>query len=264
MGATLRRRAAVTCAPWTPAATGASTGSRLLPVLPLDDSCLFPGASLALVVDQPAAVPPPCSPTARAARCWRSPGGRGASARATSTPSARSPSCASATPSRPSSTASSSTASPAPGSTSSSASTCSWPRRSPRGGRRGRRVGPRRRGARTLPPRPRRPARVPRAAAPVERADGLGEPRLPAPADHPPPRQKLLEANAPERCLRDRPRPRRAAAEGADDLRGAVRRRGVAYPSTIPHEGAERSAGPARSAAAVARAEPAGRKSCVP
>jgi ATP-dependent Lon protease len=32
------------------------TGSRLLPVLPLEDSCLFPGASLALVLDRPAAV----------------------------------------------------------------------------------------------------------------------------------------------------------------------------------------------------------------
>jgi ATP-dependent Lon protease len=32
------------------------TGSRLLPVLPLDDLCLFPGASLALVVDRPAAL----------------------------------------------------------------------------------------------------------------------------------------------------------------------------------------------------------------
>jgi len=31
-----------------------ATGSRLLPVLPLDDACLFPGASLVLVVDKPA------------------------------------------------------------------------------------------------------------------------------------------------------------------------------------------------------------------
>ena len=31
-------------------------GSRLLPVLPLKDVCLFPGASLALVLDNPAAV----------------------------------------------------------------------------------------------------------------------------------------------------------------------------------------------------------------
>jgi ATP-dependent Lon protease len=31
-------------------------GSRLLPVLPLDDVCLFPGASLALVLDRPAAL----------------------------------------------------------------------------------------------------------------------------------------------------------------------------------------------------------------
>ncbi len=31
-------------------------GSRLLPVLPLDDICLFPGASLTLVVDRPAAL----------------------------------------------------------------------------------------------------------------------------------------------------------------------------------------------------------------
>ena len=33
-----------------------ATGSRLLPVLPLDDICLFPGASLVLVVDKPAAL----------------------------------------------------------------------------------------------------------------------------------------------------------------------------------------------------------------
>jgi len=33
-----------------------ATGSRLLPVLPLDDVCLFPGASLVLVVDKPAAL----------------------------------------------------------------------------------------------------------------------------------------------------------------------------------------------------------------
>jgi ATP-dependent Lon protease len=32
------------------------TGSRLLPVLPLDDLCLFPGASLTLVLDKPAAL----------------------------------------------------------------------------------------------------------------------------------------------------------------------------------------------------------------
>jgi ATP-dependent Lon protease len=31
-----------------------ATGSRLLPVLALDDVCLFPGASLALVLDKPA------------------------------------------------------------------------------------------------------------------------------------------------------------------------------------------------------------------
>ena len=30
-----------------------ATGSRLLPVLPLEDVCLFPGASLAVVVDKP-------------------------------------------------------------------------------------------------------------------------------------------------------------------------------------------------------------------
>jgi Lon protease-like protein len=33
-----------------------ATGSRLLPVLPLDDVCLFPGASLALIPDTPAAL----------------------------------------------------------------------------------------------------------------------------------------------------------------------------------------------------------------
>ena len=33
-----------------------ATGSRLLPVLPLDDACLFPGASLVLLVDKPAAL----------------------------------------------------------------------------------------------------------------------------------------------------------------------------------------------------------------
>jgi len=32
------------------------SGPRLLPVLPLDDVCLFPGASLALVLNRPAAV----------------------------------------------------------------------------------------------------------------------------------------------------------------------------------------------------------------
>jgi ATP-dependent Lon protease len=41
------------------------SGSRLLPVLPLDDVCLFPGASLALVLDRPAAV----SAALLAARC---------------------------------------------------------------------------------------------------------------------------------------------------------------------------------------------------
>ncbi len=33
-----------------------TTGSRLLPVLPLDDACLFPGASLVLTVHNPAAL----------------------------------------------------------------------------------------------------------------------------------------------------------------------------------------------------------------
>ena len=33
-----------------------ASGSRLLPVLPLEELCLFPGASLALVLDSPAAV----------------------------------------------------------------------------------------------------------------------------------------------------------------------------------------------------------------
>jgi Lon protease-like protein len=33
-----------------------TTPSRLLPVLPLDEACLFPGASLALVLDKPAAL----------------------------------------------------------------------------------------------------------------------------------------------------------------------------------------------------------------
>jgi Lon protease-like protein len=33
-----------------------ATGSRLLPVLPLDDACLFPGASLVLLVHNPAAL----------------------------------------------------------------------------------------------------------------------------------------------------------------------------------------------------------------
>ena len=41
------------------------SGSRLLPVLPLEDVCLFPGASLALVLDRPAAV----SAALLAARC---------------------------------------------------------------------------------------------------------------------------------------------------------------------------------------------------
>ena len=41
------------------------TGSRLLPVLPLEDLCLFPGASLALVLDRPATV----SAALLAARC---------------------------------------------------------------------------------------------------------------------------------------------------------------------------------------------------
>jgi ATP-dependent Lon protease len=41
------------------------SGSRLLPVLPLDDLCLFPGASLALVLDRPTAV----SAALLAARC---------------------------------------------------------------------------------------------------------------------------------------------------------------------------------------------------
>ena len=34
----------------------AGTGARLLPVLPLDDVCLMPGASLSLVLDRPASV----------------------------------------------------------------------------------------------------------------------------------------------------------------------------------------------------------------
>lgn len=38
-----------------PAPVGATT-SRLLPVLSLDDACLFPGASLVLALDRPAAV----------------------------------------------------------------------------------------------------------------------------------------------------------------------------------------------------------------
>jgi Lon protease-like protein len=33
-----------------------ATASRLLPVLPLDEACLFPGASLLLVVDKPSAL----------------------------------------------------------------------------------------------------------------------------------------------------------------------------------------------------------------
>ena len=41
------------------------SGPRLLPVLPLEDSCLFPGASLALVLDRPSAV----SAALLAARC---------------------------------------------------------------------------------------------------------------------------------------------------------------------------------------------------
>ena len=41
------------------------SGPRLLPVLPLEDSCLFPGASLALVLDKPATV----SAALLAARC---------------------------------------------------------------------------------------------------------------------------------------------------------------------------------------------------
>jgi ATP-dependent Lon protease len=38
------------------AAPGPGTGSLLLPVLPLDDVCLLPGASLSLVLDRPASV----------------------------------------------------------------------------------------------------------------------------------------------------------------------------------------------------------------
>jgi ATP-dependent Lon protease len=38
------------------AAFDAGAGSRLLPVLPLDDVCLLPGASLSLVIDRPASV----------------------------------------------------------------------------------------------------------------------------------------------------------------------------------------------------------------
>ncbi len=37
----------------TRAASDAGAGSRLLPVLPLDDVCLMPGASLSLVLDRP-------------------------------------------------------------------------------------------------------------------------------------------------------------------------------------------------------------------
>jgi ATP-dependent Lon protease len=37
-------------------APSAGTGARLLPVLPLDDVCLMPGASLSLVLDRPASV----------------------------------------------------------------------------------------------------------------------------------------------------------------------------------------------------------------
>jgi len=42
-----------------------ASGPRLLPVLPLEDQCLFPGASLALVLDRPATV----SAALLAARC---------------------------------------------------------------------------------------------------------------------------------------------------------------------------------------------------
>jgi ATP-dependent Lon protease len=38
------------------AARHAGTGGRLLPVLPLDDVCLLPGASLSLVLDRPASL----------------------------------------------------------------------------------------------------------------------------------------------------------------------------------------------------------------
>ena len=41
------------------------SGSRLLPVLPLEDVCLFPGASLTLVLERPVAV----SAALLAARC---------------------------------------------------------------------------------------------------------------------------------------------------------------------------------------------------
>lgn len=38
------------------AAKGAGAGSRLLPVLPLDDVCLLPGASLSLVLERPSSL----------------------------------------------------------------------------------------------------------------------------------------------------------------------------------------------------------------
>ena len=38
------------------ASTDPETASQLLPVLPLEDVCLLPGASLSLVLDRPASV----------------------------------------------------------------------------------------------------------------------------------------------------------------------------------------------------------------
>ena len=70
-------------------------------------------------------------------------------------------------------------------------------------GRRRRRVGPRGGGARPLPARPRRPALVPRPAAALEGADGLGQPGLPAPAHHRHARARSCwSPRRPERCLK--------------------------------------------------------------
>src|SRR5262245_39388156 len=71
------------------------------------------------------------------------------------------------------------------------------------------------RGAGPLHARARRPARVPRPAATLPGADGVGEPGLPAPADH---RQRPAEAARLRRrraLPEDQPRPRRPAPQGA-------------------------------------------------
>ena len=220
VGAPLRGRAAVTCPPWTtrtrprdrlPTAAGPPSRRRL----PL------PGASLALVVDKPGGALRRCGwPCARAASCWSS-ADREAHAgprdlHAVGTVADR---AGRSRPCRPTSTASSSTGSPARGSRRSSASTCSSRKRCPsrRATRATSGARPSRRSPATSTPT-RTSARSSTGQRRSAEADVVGEPRLPAPADH---RLRAPEAprgQRPRALPQDQPWPRRAAAKRTDGM----------------------------------------------